>query len=218
MPHGLAYHISLIVSGLFHPLLMPFYGLFLLVFSVSESGDTYRYLMVNALSVTLRATCIWTLAVPVCMLLLLRLAGRISSLTMAEQEDRALPYFLCSVCYIVWCVQLGKGHVPTAWLLTAMGGTMALLTVAAVNHRWKISAHATGMGGLTGSMLGYAVSTGVFSPGVFLTVATAAIVVMCARLRLGRHTPGQVTAGWLTGLLWTLLPVWIYTMTVLKDA
>ncbi len=215
MPRGVTYYISLILSGLFHPLLIPFYALFLLVFAVSESGDANRYLMSNALSITIRITWIWTLVVPVCILLGLRLMGRISSLRMEEQSDRTLPYFLCSVCYIVWCVLLWKGRVPIEWLLTTMGGTMALMTVAAVNHHWKISAHATGMGALTGSVLSYAVSTGVFSWGFFLSVAVIAILVMCARLRLGRHTPAQVTAGWMTGLLWTMLPVYIYTMTVL---
>ncbi|MCR4663801.1 MAG: hypothetical protein K5660_00360 [Paludibacteraceae bacterium] len=213
MSRGLSYYISMFLSGLFHPLLIPLYGLFLLVFSVSESGDAYRYLLSNALSVT----CLWTLVVPVCALLLMRFSRRIPSLRMTEQSDRSLPYFLCSVCYIVWCVLLWKRMIPIEWLLTAMGGTMALLTVSAVNHMWKISAHATGVGGLTGSVLGYAVSTGVFSWNFFLWVVITAILVMCSRLRLGRHSHWQVTAGWLNGLLWTLLPVYFYTMTVQTD-
>lgn len=215
MPHGFSYYISQIVSVVFHPLLMPFHGMIILIMSVYLSGEANRYLMAAVLGSTARVTLLWTFIIPLAFILVLLFLGRITSISMPEQSDRHLPYFACSVCYMVWCAKLWMAHVPVEWLLTAMGGTLALLVVAAVNRHWKISAHATGVGGVLGSVLAYSVASGWYSWTLLLTVAFITIAVMWARIRLERHTPLQVSAGWLTGLLCTLLPVYIYSKTVL---
>lgn len=210
-------HISQALSGLFHPLLMPMYGISALSLSIYESGYAERYLMSYALSPALKLTRLWGFAIPVGIILLLRIFRQFSSLEMEDRGERNGPYLACSLCYIVWNVQLYKAQVPIEWLLIAMGGTLALMMVAAVNLRWKISAHATGVGGMVGSVLAYGLGTGSFSWIVFLTVSAIAIAVMCARLCLHRHTVMQVTAGWSVGLLCTLLPTYLFTLTALPN-
>lgn len=214
MPRGLSFYMSRIVSVVFHPLLMPFTAVVTLILSVYLSEDANKYLMAAVLGGMVRVTMLWTFIVPLLFILLLLLTGRITSLYMPERDERTLPYTVCSVCYIIWCVKLFSARIPLDWLLIAIGGTMALLTVAAVNRSWKISAHATGAGGWLGSVLAYAVSSGWYSWTLLLTVAVITSGVMWARIRLESHTPLQVTAGWLTGLLWTLLPVYVYTLIV----
>lgn len=218
MPRDFFYYISRILSVMFHPLLMPLYGVTALTLSVYQSGDANRYLMAPILGTTIQNTCLWTFTVPVGALLIMRMTGYLSSLRMHIQGERTLPYFICSVCYIVWCVRLGMARVPLEWLLIAKGGTLALFIVAVVNRRWKISAHSTGAGGMTGSVLAYAVATGFFSWTIVLLSAAIAISVMCARIRLQEHTSAQVTAGWLVGMLCTLMPVFIYSITSLPNA
>ena len=214
MSRGLSYYLSLFVSVVFHPLLMPFDGIFTLILSIYLSEDTNRYLMASVLGAIIRVTMLWTFTIPMLFILFLLVIGRVTSLRMPEQSERSLPYLVSSICYIVWCAKLFAARVPLEWLLIAIGGTMALLTVATVNRRWKISAHAAGVGGWLGSVLAYAVVSGWFSWTLPLAVTFITIAVMWARIRLDSHTPLQVTAGWMTGLLCTLLPIYIYTLTI----
>ena len=88
---------------------------------------------------------------------------------------------------------------------------MALGIVAVVNKRWKISAHLTGFGGLTGGVLSFYLAGGMMPPtwlvGVLLGLA---LVLMYARLYLDAHTPMQVVGGFLLGLVMTFIPNLIY--------
>ena len=129
MSRDWSYYASQIASGLFHPLLMPWYGVFMLFCAIFDTGDAYRVLMAQYLRVTILETVVWTLVVPVVLLFVLLLIGRISSLQMPERKERALPYFVCSLCYVVWCGRLWVAQVPVEWLLTAMGGTIGSTAV-----------------------------------------------------------------------------------------
>ena len=84
---------------------------------------------------------------------------------------------------------------------------MALGIVAVVNKRWKISAHLTGFGGLTGGVLAFYLAGGMMPPmwliGALLGLA---LVLMYARLYLDAHKPMQVVCGWLLGIAMTFVP------------
>ena len=82
MPRDFSYYISRILSVMFHPLLMPLYGVTALTLSVYQSGDANRYLMAPILGTTIQNTCLWTFTVPVGALLIMRMTGYLSSLRM----------------------------------------------------------------------------------------------------------------------------------------
>ena len=86
---------------------------------------------------------------------------------------------------------------------------MALLAVTLINHWWKISAHLTGIGGLLGGICSFALHYATLPMGLVVIVLLVALILMYARLYLDAHTPLQVVAGFILGILCTFLPTLI---------
>ena len=197
------------LSVLFHPLWIPTYAFLIVVWNIVSHPKSIQYLYAQYLSGTMRATLLWTLLVPVALLLLLLLTRRITSITLDNQQERTLPYWLTALSYMVWCYSLANQSVPLPlpWLLTAMGGTLALMLVAVINRYWRISAHATGMGALMGFVLTLGLQAPQLMENLTRTISVMAginIAVMGARLYLNKHTSNQVLLGWFIGLICTV--------------
>ncbi len=129
----------------------------------------------------------------------------ISSLELEKQRDRILPYFCTSVSYLICAWILFQQAMPTFVSELIIAVAVALLINAVVTVWWKISAHMTGTGALFGGILfvGYQFH---FNPyGWILAVMLVCGMVAAARLYLHAHTPGQVVAGLLNGVLCTLI-------------
>jgi membrane-associated phospholipid phosphatase len=82
----------------------------------------------------------------------------------------------------------------------ALALQMALLAVVTV--WWKISYHAAGAAGLA------LVALSLGDPAMALPLLFLPLLVGWARVRLRRHTPSQIAAGWLSALpiLWWTWP------------
>jgi membrane-associated phospholipid phosphatase len=72
--------------------------------------------------------------------------------------------------------------------------------------KWKISAHLTGIGGLLGGVCSFALYYSTLPLGLVITILTASLILMYARLYLHAHTPLQVVCGLLLGILSTFIP------------
>ena len=178
--------LALFFSVALHPLLLPTYilGTF---FSISP-----EVVGVSALSGGARGSLLFllflnTFVVPALMIYTFYRLGLIRDLYLDARRERQLPYLI-----------LGS--------ITA-----SLAVVALVSLRWKISAHATGVGGFLGALGGVILRYGDFS--LFFPLLIGILitgVVLSARLRLNAHTPAQVSAGLTVGLLISISAVFIY--------
>jgi membrane-associated phospholipid phosphatase len=78
--------------------------------------------------------------------------------------------------------------------------------VTITNLKWKISAHLTGIGWLLGGVCSFALYYSTLPLGLVITILTASLILMYARLYLHAHTPLQVVCGLLLGILSTFIP------------
>lgn len=194
--------ISRILSMVFSPLLMATYGVFIamrLSFLVMIPVSTQ-------LTVVLE-TFLATAVIPVIAIFLLSKFKVIADPRLNERADRTWPYIIEIVCFLGMAVYLNRIHAPHWLSLFLIGGALAIATLTVVNHWWKISGHATGMGGLC-ALIFYLMLSGTtlinLQP-VFLGAILLAGMVGTARMMLDRHTLGQVAAGFLNGFFWVLL-------------
>lgn len=148
-----------------------------------------------------------TAIVPAFVIWTLHKMGVVKDPGLNERIDRFLPMCAAVTCYCGITFYLAQINAPQ-WLTYFMfAAAAAAFTMLIVGMKWKISGHATGMGGLVGYIFilyyrHYLVSDSLW---LFSIAALVAGAVCSARLLLERHTPAQVAAGFANGLFWILL-------------
>jgi len=185
------------------PFLTPVYAIIMLMnmwYARLLFDDTKRLIII--LSVVL-----FTMIIPAITTFILIKSGTVSDLYIKDRKERTWPYIITFVSYLV-CIRffiwIGIGK----WVvLIASGTTLTLMLIAIINLWWKISAHMSGMGGLCGSIFAAAFIFHSNPIWLFTSIILLSGVVAWSRLELKAHTLGQVSAGFLVGLLGTFLPV-----------
>lgn len=157
-----------------------------------------------------------TFVAPVLLMWYFRRMGYIPDLELDQVRDRRLPYGATFLLYAVTTYLLGFQMDPISYLAPGIAGilggmTLAIGIVALISLRWKVSAHATAMGGVIGTLCVLFIKSGsseLFTPLMFGLLATG--WVLAARLRLNAHTPLQISAGILIGLFVSSVSVWYF--------
>ncbi len=205
MPRPLA----LTLSILFHPMLVPTWGLLLLMsvnpfaFGLSGFSDPKAWPLVMMVFFS-------TFLIPAVGIGLMKPLGFIDSFSMETQKERHGPYIVTAIFYL-WLLKnvMAKGLLPPLCTSMLLGATLGLLLAFFANIFFKISAHAIGMGGLamvvvltlrrwgSGSL---AVGSLAFSlEAVLWAAVVVAGLVGAARLSLRAHEAGEVYSGYLVG-------------------
>lgn len=133
--------------------------------------------------------------------------GLVSSLHVDNLEERRLPYIITILIYGFSAYLFGWKLQPIGELAPQIsiilgGVTVSLILVAAISFFWKISAHATGIGGAIGILTALIMRFG--ETELLIPLLLSIILggfLMSARLQLNAHTPEQIVAGVLGGLL-----------------
>lgn len=154
-----------------------------------------------------------TFVVPAMGIYYLYRAGYVKSLHLEDLPDRKLPYFLTAFFYAFATYFFSYQLAPLSEIAPAIGVVLGSITVSIalvglISLRWKISAHATGIGGVVGALLGIAVKfseNNLFYP--FLIFLVLGGMLVSARLQLNAHTPAQVGAGVLLGISVSIITV-----------
>jgi membrane-associated phospholipid phosphatase len=144
-----------------------------------------------------------TVASPGSVILLLVKNGTVGDMELTNRRERLTPYLLFIASHIVCLCYLFKMHAPF-WILSAFtGACLSLIAALCINFVWKISIHSLGVGGLMGAIMGVARMQMTNPWGLLIAVVIVAGLVCTARMILGKHTPMQVCAGFLLGLVCT---------------
>lgn len=202
------------LSVVFHPLLIPFYMLLVLllvnpylfgVSSVQDEGARFTLLLVF----------LYTFFLPGVSVLVMYFLGMVSNINMPDKDERIGPFLITGVLYMwVYYNFSQKGQLPTAYVSFMLGTVIALFLAFLLNIFSKISLHTVGMGGLVGMLLITLLwfSYGSFSVAIdgyetwnvsMLNLLLVGIVlagaVGTARLLLNAHEPNEVYGGYLVG-------------------
>lgn len=189
--------IANVVSYISHPLLIPILGLLV----ISNSG-TYaaeidqRYSQFIYISVF-----IFTLLLPAALIPLFYFFGLTGNFQFSERRERLIPLYLTLIFYLAAYFFIKQLPVSIVYQRFLFAACLSMIVLTAVCYFWKISAHLTGWGGLTGLILILSLR---FHTDLMLILIIAIMfsgIAAYARLVLSAHTPAQVYAGFFLGFL-----------------
>lgn len=185
-------------SSLLSPLLMPTYGALLVLWTsvlcLLPSGTRMMVLVMM-----LGITCV----LPMIMIGILHHYGVIRDKRLENPQERTIPYAFGVLCYIGATFYLQHIHAPMWFVMFSAGGAVSCLIVLLINRWWKISAHATGIGGVLALLFQLHVQ-GLSAFDLFWVIIVTILlagVLGTSRLLLKRHTVLQVLAGFGVGFI-----------------
>ena len=186
-------------SYLFHPIFVPVYVvLFLLYvhpsafagFSDAEKKQTILIVILNLVFF------------PLVSVLLLKAVGFIQSIYLRTQKDRIIPYIATGI-FFFWAYTVFKQQTQYPLILTSfvLGIFLASSVALIANIYFKISMHATGMGGWLGFFLVILNSRAMLMTWPLCIVLLLTGLVCSARLLISNHKPPDIYAGLLAGIV-----------------
>ena len=192
--------LSNITSYLFHPLLMPSILFGVLIFYIPEalqpmSGKIMFYVLILIF--------ITTFIIPAFSLIGLKSSGTISGFRLIRRRERILPFTLITIFYgITTFLFYSKIQVNNLLMSIFVGATIAVALLTLITIFMKISVHSMG----AGCMVGYIFGFNRFYPGIDMIIVLTIVVlfsgaILSSRLYLKAHTPKEVYAGFILGLL-----------------
>ncbi|MBB4078888.1 hypothetical protein GGR28_001505 [Lewinella aquimaris] len=202
---------ALLVSVVFHPLLVPTYIFLILIgvnpylFGTSDLGEPRA--MSNLILIFLD-----TFVIPMVAVVIMAKLKMIDSIMMHDKSERIGPLLLVMVLYFWIFWNFSKSNqTPTIFTSFLLGVVIALVASFVINLLEKISLHATGMGGLVAVAmitLGFFGSNGISIgnwniglPVLLIFTVLVAGLVGSARLALGSHDRLQLYAGYTLGFV-----------------
>lgn len=148
-------------------------------------------------------------AVPMALFLVLKHFKVISDVGLNMRRERSIPYAIVALCYLASARYLFVHGAPDWVSMFYAGGACAAVINLLVNFKWKISAHAAGMGGVCALLVFIAHEMPLTPSTVWLCIwILLSGLLGAARIWLRRHTLLQVLAGFANGYLC----IWLFSM------
>ncbi|MCS6967266.1 MAG: hypothetical protein RMJ44_01575 [Cytophagales bacterium] len=199
---------ALVVSVIMHPSLMATYLCTVILLGGPAEAVAYdhkiKFLLIAVVF------CL-TFLLPAMLLLLLHRIKMITHLSLPERRDRLIPFVISITAYsgtaLYFFTRLPQVTLlPTVMLVVAFTVLLTLL----ITIFYKISAHAIGVSGSTGTLVAI---QQVFPDANFFYPLLAAIIIWgltaSARLALRAHTPNEILAGSGLGFLCCYTGIWV---------
>lgn len=194
--------ISQVFSFLFHPLFVAAYGFSIILFTNNYFSFFFPLrTKLMLLSITFSFTCL----LPVFNLFVLKRFKLISSYYLEDGKERTFPYVITAMFYMGMAYLIKDFQIPSIYISFLFAAAIGIILTAIINLKWKISAHLIGLGGLAGSVLALSFILHQNLLMWFCLIVLASGLTAFARIALKAHTPKQVYAGFLVGLLSTFV-------------
>ncbi len=187
--------IALFISVLFHPLLMPFLGLVIIL-----KADTYiSFIELRLMIKILLFIFILTVILPLSFLPFYLYARVVRKAEMNSTRERVIPYFLTFILFYIAHFIVKKLPLNDIYSLFLFAVSVSVLVMSIITYFWKISAHMVGVGGLNGLVISLSLRYGVNFMVIMIIVIILAGVTAYSRLILASHKPSQVYSGFALG-------------------
>ncbi|MFW5657612.1 MAG: PAP2 family protein [Bacteroidota bacterium] len=187
------------LSIVFHPLLMPTVGIFLLFHSNSILVYQSPELKKAVYIIVFLSTCL----LPLSFMPFFLYNKRIVNLFMEERRERIIPFFVAVIMYFFAWYLIQR--IPIADFLEyfILASALNVLVLLIITFWWKISAHMVGLGGIAGLLMALSLAENInLLPHIIIVIFVSG-VVGSARLKLDAHGPWQILAGFFQGLIIT---------------
>lgn len=201
---------SQIVSWVLMPILMPIYALILVMYVPSEpliisAGDSMFGFSDEIKLRIIYFYFLFTAFTPLLIYGFLIKLKIINSIQMEEKAERKIPLVILSVfCLLLYYVFRSiNADLPKYIYGLCLSGAIILSIFTFVNRYIKVSLHATGAGILTGFVSAYIAEQSYFQLWVLIVVILVSGIVLTSRLYLEKHSPKELTIGFIFSLIVT---------------
>ncbi len=190
--------VARILSFVFHPLLMPTYGVLLFLYLQAMTGIVMPYKAGLLLIVFIF---LMTFAIPLSLSLLMLRIKLVNSLEMHTRNERIIPLFITAILFYITYYSLKKTSLFIDLQLFILGSTVLILITICINYFTKISIHMIGIGGVAGALLALSLSHNIVIIHFLIFVIFVAGLLGFSRLKLDAHKEFQIYLGFLTGVI-----------------
>jgi hypothetical protein len=194
------------IGIVFHPLLMPLYGM-AIIFS---APTLYGYLPFNVKKLLLLIMLVNNVLLPVSLLPFFYQRKIITSWTLNERKERIFPMIIATILYGTTSYIVFKFPIPLFFKSFIISTAFLSLFVTLINLRWKISLHSVGAGAIIGLVL--ILSLKMLTPldWYLISALLSGGLILSSRLKLNFHSPQQVWIGLLTGVVGFIFFIMIF--------
>jgi len=197
---------SQIISYIFHPLIIPTIGMFI----IFNSGTYISNLLPEAKRLIYILVFISTFLFPVLMIPFLLWQKIIKSVYVETTKERVIPMLLTLVFYYFGYYIIGSNNISGLIRAFFLASIISLTVAFFINIKWKISTHMIGLGGLVGLVIGISLRLEVNLIIYLILLIFISGIVGAARLKLNSHSVLQVAAGFYIGILVVLSTILYY--------
>lgn len=183
-----------VIQILFHPLLIPVIGLFILFRTNLYIAFISTQMRETILLSAFFATCL----VPAFFIIGLRLYTK-HFFNHPGYPSNSIIYLFTAICYYVGYFYTSMWTLAGFYKAGFLAGTIVLILLSLISIRWNISSFTAGTGAITGLIIAIMLRLGVYDPVLLPAVLMAGGLTGYSRLVLGKNTPAQVYAGYLLG-------------------
>jgi hypothetical protein len=186
-----------IISVVFHPLLIPLYGM-LIIFS---APTLFGFLPPKVKTILTFIVLINNVLVPLSLMPYFRLRNIITSWTVVNRSERTIPLSATTFFYLITVYLVVRYHIPFFIKSFLIAASALSLIITLINFRMKISIHAAGIGALTALIV--ILSWKMHTPLTLILIGAllSSGLVLSSRLWLNSHTPREVWSGYFLGIL-----------------
>jgi hypothetical protein len=184
-----------IISILFHPLFLTFYGL--LIFF--HSGLYVSYLPQSMKKWIYIIVAVNTAIVPLSLTPIYLYRKIIASVQMENSHERIIPLIINAFLFYLTYYLLSRYNAPDILRIYILAGAVCIFVAILMSWRWKVSLHMIGIGALTGAVLFVSIRYRVNLNLYLIMLILISGIVGFSRLFLNAHNPFQVYLGYLVG-------------------
>jgi hypothetical protein len=184
-----------IIAMIFHPLLMPVYGM-AIIFS---APTLFGYLPYNVKKLLLLIMLVNNVLLPLSLLPFFIQRKIITSWAISEKRERNIPLIITTILYFATSFIIFRFPIPVFLKSFVFATAFLSLIVTVINFWWKISLHSVGSGALIGLVLLLSVKMLTPLDWYLISAIIAGGLVLSSRLKLDLHSPLQVWVGLFAG-------------------
>jgi hypothetical protein len=194
-PKDIPYSVSKVIAIIFHPLLMPVYGMAIIFIAPT----LLEYLPFNVKKLLILIVLVDNVLLPLSILPFLIQKNIITSWAVSERKERYFPLIVTTLLYCATSFIIIRFPVPVFLKSFIVATAFLSLIVTVINFWWKISLHSVGAGAFIGLVL--ILSLKMLTPldGYLISAIIAGGFILSSRLKLNLHNPKQVWFGLLAG-------------------
>lgn len=183
------------ISLIFHPLLIPLYGL-LIIFSAPTLIGYLPYTVKKTLFILILIN---NVLLPFSFIPYFKIRNIISSWKLDNRRERIIPFLSTSFFYSVTFFITFRYHIPVFIKLFILTAAVLAIAMTIINFWYKISIHSGGSGALVALVAVLSIKMHTPLPWLLAGVIISAGLVLTSRLWLAYHRPGEVWSGLFLG-------------------